>query len=189
MSGATTTLLKRGVRLLGKGIAWVFRPLQTCFGWSVSWRLSATQTVVLLPDATAAFLVMLSCMWLITTFGGWQLFYAALAAVALSPCLLNAVVVSEQGVYVFRLFAFIPYWRHSVPATATFELSEGWEDPAPTGVAFDATPYGRDPLHLGTSTSAEKLFAQVGTLLEAVGWQRGTFGYTLPIAVKIPGDA
>lgn len=180
--------LKQVIRLIFKPIGWLFRPILIWFGWCLTVRLSSMRAVVLMPDGMAAFFVLFFGLYL--PFIAVKFLYAYLAAiVAASLLFMNAVWVGDKDIYVFRMVAFIPYWRHRIPSDAWFDLYEAWEDVAPTGVAFDAGSYGGEPLHLGTSRSAEKLFEQVGALLEAEGWQRGTFGYTHPRNAKIPDSA
>jgi len=125
----------------------------------------------------AIFMVAMAGPWLLP-YLGWKWIAVYCAGVLLSPAvLLNLVLVSEKSVLVLRLAAFMPYWWHRIPAGARFELYEAWEDPAPTGVAFDYRSDRTDPLHLGTSRSAESLYAHLGGLLENAGWMQNSLGY------------
>jgi hypothetical protein len=106
------------------------------------------------------------------------------ALVLLPGMLTNLVVIRGPEVSVVRIVGCVPYWRHRVPGDARFDLFEAWEDPAPTGVAFEARSYGADPLHLGTGTSARALYEHIGTALSSAGWKRGSLGYERPGAVR-----
>jgi hypothetical protein len=134
----------------------------------------------------AVALVAFGGVWLLPLLGWshlWSHIFIYCVALLLSPFMFLAVLgVNGNDVKVVRLFALVPYWVHRVPSKAKFELYEAWEDPAPTGVAFEASAYGADPLHLGTSLSAAPLFAYVGELLGRAGWKRTAFGYESPAA-------
>ncbi len=173
-------MFKRAVRGLLLGIWWPFRPLMRLFCWWTPLSVGPLRNAALLPDSMAIFLSIGGGVWVLPYFG-WVYASVYCVAVLLSPvALLNLVLVRESEVFVFRLVAFVPYWRHRIPADAKFDLYEAWEDPAPTGVAFEAKSYGADPLHLGTSRSAEALFSYLGGLLENAGWKRGVLGYKHP---------
>lgn len=126
------------------------------------------------------FVAMLGGIWAVTNVV-WSSLAAFAWVVLVSPiCLLNLVQIKNSEVRVFRLIFFIPYWIHRVPRNARFDLYEAFEDSAPTGVAFEASSYGADPLHLGTARSAEPLYAHLGKLLRDAGWEKATFGYMSP---------
>ncbi|HEY9110134.1 MAG TPA: hypothetical protein VIN58_25930 [Roseateles sp.] len=181
-------MLKQAIRLIFKLFSWLCSPILIWFGWCLTLRLSSMRTVVLVPDGTNALFVLMAGIYFPIIAVKYLYFY--IAAIAASAVLfLKAVSVSEDGIYVFRLFALVPYWRHRIPQTARFDLYEAWEDLKPTGLSFELAPYGGNPLHLGTSRSAEKLFAEVGGLLEAEGWTRGPLGYERASSDEIPDSA
>jgi hypothetical protein len=176
-------MFKRFIRALLLGICWPFRPLVLLFCWWMPLKLARIHNAVLLPDSMAVLFVVVGGISLVPFFG-LKLSYipACIVVFLFSPLvLLNLVHVRGPEVFVYRLIAFLPYWRHRIPVDAKFDFFEAWEDPAPTGVAFEADSYKNDPLHLGTAESAEPLFLYLGGLLESQGWQKESFSYKRPV--------
>lgn len=178
-------LIKQSLRRLLLGIAAICRPLRYLADWWLPIRSGPLRNSVVIPDSMAIFFVAIGGIWLPPYVGiSWSYVTLYLVALLFSPAvLLTLVRVGGNGVCVYRLVAFIPYWWHQIPHDAKFDLYQAWEDPAPTGVAFEARSYGADPLHLGTSGSAESLFAYLGSLLVAAGWRKVSFGYEHPCRI------
>jgi hypothetical protein len=150
------------------------------FCWWMPLNVGPIRNAVLLPDSMVIFMGA-AIVAMFVPYLVWANIWIYSVVVLLSPgFLLTLVLVRERDVFVFRLIAFIPYWRHRIPADAIFSLYEAWEDPAPSGVAFEAESYGANPLHLGTSRSARPLFSYIGSLLESAGWKSGPFRYEQP---------
>jgi hypothetical protein len=172
-------VIKRALQSFFFAIGRLFAPVLRLYGWCVPFRFGPIRNAVLLPDSMAVLMAMVSgiCIWPIF---GLAFPQSLLVALVLIPgVLLMLVRVKDGEVSVLRLVGFIPYWRHRIPGEAKFSLYEAWEDPAPTGVAFEARSY-RTPLHLGTTRSARTLFERVGNLLATAGWKKATLGYEHP---------
>lgn len=173
-------MLKKVVRSILLGIAWIFQPVLRLFGWWLPLNYGPFRNGVLLPDSMAIAVVFFVGM-LVAPYGGWGGFTIYALAVMASPFfLLNFVQVNNSEARVIRLFGILPYWFHRVPIDAKFDLYEAFEDPAPTGVAFEASSSSAYELHLGTARNAAALFAYVGSLLSSAGWKRTSLGYEHP---------
>ncbi|WP_210283262.1 hypothetical protein [Massilia sp. Dwa41.01b] len=123
-----------------------------------------------------AIIVLGLCALYVVPCMGWKAILGYCAALLLSPFfLLTVLLIRGEQVRVLRMFAVLPYWIHSIPVEAQFELYEAWEDPAPTGVAFGSL--ATDFLHLGTAASADPLYRHVSGLLERAGWQPTAMGW------------
>lgn len=153
------------------------RPIGGFFCWWYPFRYRQT-FAVLLPDGMAIFTAALAGIWLIP-YVGFTYTWLYILMLLLSPFVfLTGILIQGPEVKIIRLFGPIPYWVHEVPAQAKFDLYEAWEDPAPTGVGFGVDP--SDPIHFGTTRSAEPLFRHVGEILGKAGWQHTAFGWQRP---------
>jgi hypothetical protein len=161
-------MFKRALRAVFLALAWIFRPFVRLFAWWLTVNLGRGGRAVLLPDSMAIFFAFLIYGMALPYFNLWRYVPWAVAALLVSPFALScAVWALDREVRVVRLFLGVPYWIHRVPRDAVLELFEAWEDPSPSGIAFESKGY-RDPLHLGTSRSAGALYEQVGSMLDAL---------------------
>lgn len=164
---------QRANRIRSHVLRWL-RPIGSLFCWWHSFQYRQT-SAVLLPDGMAIFMTALAGMWLIP-YLGWTFAWLYIPMLLVSPFVFLAVILIQgPEVVIVRFFGPIPYWIHKVPAEAKFDLFEAWEDPAPTGVGFGIDPY--NPIHLGTTPSAEPLFRHVGKILGKSGWRKTAFGW------------
>jgi hypothetical protein len=107
-------------------------------------------------------------------------FFALLLALLMSPFILSArLCICKGRVSAWRCLLFIPYWKIRLPKPARFDLYEAYEDPAPSGVAFDAGDEAYRYVHFGSANSAHALYAAIKAALLAQGWTEGRFGCVL----------
>lgn len=171
-------MFKRVLRRLLLGLVWPFSLLRPLFCWWVPIRFGSIGHAVLMPDSLVIWMVFFAGVWLLP-YLGWKFIPAFCAILIVAPGVsLTLVWVSDSRVLVVRLVACIPYRWNRIPDNATFDLYEAWEDPAPTGVAFEYK--SAKTVHFGTVRSAESLYAHVGGLLESVGWKQTSLGYRRP---------
>lgn len=157
----------------GRGL----RPITRLFCWWRPLRYPKI-AIVLLPDSTAIFAVAFSGSWFLP-YMGWNFVWLYCLMFLVSPFVfLATILIRGPEVKVMRLFGPLPYWIHEIPAEAKFDLYEGWEDPAPTGVALGTG--ASDTLHLGTTASAEPLYRYVGEILGTAGWTQTACGWERP---------
>jgi hypothetical protein len=176
-------MVKPIIRAVLLALALPFRPVIKLYCWWMPLNLGNRRKAVILPDSMAIFMVFLTATFVAPYAFSAQVLSVKvamggtlIALFALPLLLTNVILVAADGVKVVRVFGVVPYWVHRVPADATFDLYESFDDVAPTGVAFEAAAYGGDPLHLGTATSAVSLYEHVAYHLQQAGWQRAAFG-------------
>ncbi|HEY8102344.1 MAG TPA: hypothetical protein VIF82_16520 [Burkholderiaceae bacterium] len=157
-----------GIRL-GRALGRIFRPITILFGW---WRQFnvAGATYFVMPDSMAIFMVLLAPV----TIFPWiylQSIQVTIFAILISPfALLSVTKIKNDGVVHIRFLFFVPYWFTRIPRGSRFELYEAWEDPAPSGVAFELPHKSGEYLYLGTATTAVNLAAAMSTALISHGW-------------------
>lgn len=163
-------------RGLGRLLGLIFRPLMIPFRWWFSHNFASGAVVFVLPDSMAIFMVFYGIGFIGLPF--WRVDIGLiLAFVFLSPAvLLNFLHVKDGRVLFVRTFLCIPYWVVRIPAGSHFEQFEAWEDPAPSGVAFE---YGTTTIHLGTAHTAAALDRAIGAALGGQGWRRESLGLTM----------
>lgn len=154
----------------------VFEPIVRWFSWWKSWRSKRLGVVVVVPDNFAWLFLMLAPLIGFPAMLASRYYLFLLPALPLYPILFTAVLsINADRVRWFKCFLFIPYWTRKIPADAKFSLYEAWEDPAPSGVAFESNSrrtFGDSSycVHFGATQSASDLYSFVGSALKQVGW-------------------
>lgn len=162
---------------LGKILRKLFAPLIACFNWWYGKKQGNNSCLVLVPDSMNIFFVFLASTYLLPYTSMKTITFCSLALL-FSPFILTGLLwVSAEKIFFLRLCCGIPYWCNWVERGQIFTLYEAWEDPAPSGVAFEDPNSDREPLHIGGVQSALPIYHFVGQTLAQMGWQQDIHGW------------
>lgn len=157
----------------------VFAPFLTHFSWWYGKKRGQRACIVLVPDFTNILTAFFLACFFILPYTSLRTLAIAAIALLFSPLILTGLLwVSAERILFIRLFCGLPYWFHRIGKDQIFTLYEAWEDPVPTGVAFESA--SKEGLHIGGVRSALPIYHFVGQTLAQLGWQQDTHGWNAP---------
>jgi hypothetical protein len=137
-----------------------------------SWHFASvrrTRSFIVLPDSLPAIVVitlftsgLLSALTLAFRQPTMHLLLGSVAVALISPLFAwQFIVVSVEGVSIWRTLLVVPYWVTKIPPGIPPELYEAYEDTGPSSVAYR---HRDDYVHIGNGWNARALFALLGQI-------------------------